>query len=312
VSSLVAQAEERASVWEGNVGVQDALMSAKIVGSAMTLTNGLQDGDWMDTLSGAMSTAMDTVAFVLDPIASMAGSVANFLLDYMPPLPQMLDSIAGSPPAVAAQAATWFNVADRVTSTSAGLRSSVDSALAGWIGVTADAYEAFTGFLAESIDGLSSVCQGIGSALSGASAIVELVRSIVRDVISDLVGKLISWAAQVAGTVGIGATWVVPQAIAAIALRVTKVTDWLKKLIGAIKRVCTEIQALNGILTEVVPVFKRIATRLDEIPILSVRGSTVLTAEFNPGINEITGWVNNARHQNDASAQRAEGDTDAP
>ena len=319
MNNLVATAETRVSLYDHNVGAGDAFKVAKIIGPGKMVKDSLSDlsnPDVLGAISGGVSAGMDVVGFVLDPIASMAGSAANFLLEYMPPLPQMLDAIAGNPAQVAAQAGTWYNVADRVSTTATDLRAAVDSALAGWEGLTADAYQAHSGFFAEALDGLSAMYEGIGKALSAASTIVAFVRSIVRDVISDLVGKLISWTAKVAFTAGIGAAWVVPEAVAAIGIRVSKVTGWLKRAVEQIRRVLTIVKEANGILKKAVPVFQRMSTRLKKIP-LAVSGRHRLNAPknitlddaFSPNISKVPGWENKAKDQYEKSAEQSEGDT---
>jgi len=323
MSTLVATAEARKDIWHGEVGSQDALNVAKIIGPARAMSASMGKGDWMGSLSGGLSAGVDAVDAAIDPIAALAGSVANFLLDYMPPLPQMLDAIAGNPLAVSAQARTWYNVADRVTTTEADFRASVESALAGWTGFTADAYRSFSGALAEAIEGLGTVCQGIGGALSGASAVVAFVRSIVRDVISDLVGKLISWASQIAFTVGVGATWVIPEATTAIGIRVAKVIEWTKKLVKAIHDLLLRIKGVVETLNTSIPVFKRIAHKLEEVPLPvpaklaarlpehlpeRLRSPGTLGDIMSPNISKTAAWANEAGKQYDESKPEAEGE----
>lgn len=266
MSNLVATAAERKSLGDGNVGVGDALGTLKIIGPGIALGKGLYEVDPLNAFGGGISLGADIASLAADPIASLAGSVASFLLTHMKPLQDMLDVIAGNPLAVAAQAATWNNVADRVSTTSDGLRSSVSSALAGWTGLTADAYQVFTGIFAEVIEGLSTICRGIGAALAGASAIVDFVRSIVKDIISDLVGKLISWAIQVAATACVGAAWVLPEAIVAISVRVAKVGDWLNQLRAAVTRLAKKASELTSILDQTHPRFESMKDSLKAVP----------------------------------------------
>jgi uncharacterized protein YukE len=249
----------------GGPALSEAYESLKIVGPAVDLISTGVSGEWaLDAgLGGAVGTVADVAEFVIDPIASMAASVAGFLLDYMPPLPDMLDSIAGDPAAVAAKATTWANIATRVTDSADDLDAAVRTALSGWSGPAATAYGTFTDVLSESLRAMSGMCAGVGGAMQGASAVVGFVRSIVRDVIADLVGKLISWASQVAATVGVGATWVVPQAVTAIGIRVERVRDWLTRLTQGIRQLMQLLSNANDALTRGVPALRRVADALD-------------------------------------------------
>ncbi|WP_454051106.1 WXG100 family type VII secretion target [Cellulomonas sp. Marseille-Q8402] len=265
---------------EGGPALSECYQSLKIIGPASHAFAPEADGGWAvaEGLSGGVGAVADIAEFVVDPIASMAASVAGFLLDYMPPLPDMLDSIAGDPAAVAAKAETWGNISTRVTDSADDLEAQVRTALSGWSGPAAEAYGVFGDVLGDSLRALSTMCASVGGAMQGASAVVGFVRAIVRDVIADLVGKLISWASQVAATVGVGATWVVPQAVTAIAIRVERVRDWLTRLTRAIRSLATATERANEALTRGVPALRRAATALESMPVVPGPGAPALDA----------------------------------
>jgi uncharacterized protein YukE len=258
VNTLVATAA-------GGPALSEAYESLKIIGPGVAGISTLTSGEFaLDVgIGGAFGFVADAAEFIIDPIASMASSVAGFLLDYMPPLPDMLDSIAGNPSAVEAKATTWANISSRVADSADELDAAVRQALTGWSGPAAAAYETFSQVLSESLRTMSGMCSGIGGAMQAASAVVGFVRAIVRDVIADLVGKLISWASQVALTAGVGASWVVPQAVSAIALRVERVRGWLQKLTSAAESYARVVSQANDALSRGVPALRRVADALD-------------------------------------------------
>jgi len=258
VNDLIAEAHGPA--WS------EAHQSLRIIGPASGFVSALSGGEWAlaEGIAGGVGMVADTAEFIVDPIASMAGSAAGFLLDYMPPLPQMLDALAGSPSAVAAQAQTWTNVSTRVASCAEEYSTNVARSLDGWQGPAATGYQAYADLYRQGLDVVASVTGGLGDAMQVASAVVGFVRSIVRDIIADLVGKLISWATQVITSVGIGTAWVVPQAVTAIALRVRRVQDWLERLTRGIRSACKLLDDLNARLMEVIPGLRRIADLLEK------------------------------------------------
>lgn len=282
MSDLVVEAADRP-------GLDQCWASLKVVGPAVSSAQAAADGDWasLQGLGGAFGAAMDVAEFAIDPIASMAASVAGFLLDYMPPLPDMLDSLAGDPRAVAAEAATWGNVANRVREVTTDLEAAVARALAGWQGPAAYAYDQFSAAFRTMLDTVGSICDGVGAAMTGASVVVGFVRGLVRDIIADLVGKLISWASQVAATVGVGATWVVPQAVTAIAIRVERVRDWLTRLTGAVQSLAEILNDVNRALTDGVPALRRLSTVLDRPLAPSFPGITA------PSLNSVVDTATN-------------------
>jgi uncharacterized protein YukE len=301
VNTLIATAE-------GGPALAECYESLKIIGPASNLFSQDASGGWAiaEGVAGGIGAAMDVAEFAIDPIASLGASVAGFLLDYMPPLPDMLDSIAGDPGAVEAKAATWQNVSGRVSDSADDLDAKVRSALAQWSGPAADAYSAFTDALAETLRTLSTMCAGVGGTLQAASAVVSFVRAIVRDVIADLVGKLISWASQVALTAGVGASWVVPQAVTAIGIRVAKVGDWLRRLTSAIRVVTDHFDTANKALVTGVPALRRIAQHLDGAVVAAARDG-VEAVTFRTVIESAAGTGGTLNKTFDAAIQASGG-----
>jgi hypothetical protein len=67
-----------------------------------------------------------------------------------------------------------------------------------------------------------------------ASEVVGAARSLVRDII-ELVGHMISWAAQVIFTLGVGLAWVVSEVVSAVAKTASRIADLTSRLIKALK-----------------------------------------------------------------------------
>lgn len=174
------------------------------------------DGDWATGVVALAGGGAELVGMVLDPIATLASSVAGFLLDYMPPLPQMLDALAGNPDLVEAIGDTWVNVAGEIEDAAADMDAAVSRVLSGWTGQSAQAYAVVAGAMIDTLYKAAHTYRCIGSGVQTASGIVEAVRGLTKEIIAELVGALISWAGQVAGTAGLGASWVIPQAVARI------------------------------------------------------------------------------------------------
>jgi hypothetical protein len=71
------------------------------------------------------------------------------------------------------------------------------------------------------------------------------VRGIVKQLISDLVGQLISAVVEIAATVGFGATIVVPQCLTKILKYARKAQEWSDGLTTAIKNLSTTVDKIN-------------------------------------------------------------------
>lgn len=258
MNDLIARAAETTT--------RDALEGTRILGPAIVVSKDIESFGWLQGLA-IPGAATDVAGFIVDPIASMASSAASFLMEHCDALSEALDSLAGSPAAVTAQAQTWFNVADRVTGTTTEYASRT-AALPTWQGPAATAYQEFASEYCALLEGAGALADGVGHSLSGASAVVGFVRTIVRETIADLVGKLISWVSQLAATAGLASPWVVARATETIAKYVTKVSDWIQSLFTSVKKLMEAVKFLNECLDDVLPVIGRIRTKIDT-PIFS-------------------------------------------
>ncbi len=251
--------------------LDECLSCASALRPAVGTIAGVGNGDFASKnglgglLGGSFSAGgfqVDAMSLMSDPIATLAGSCANFLMDHLPPLPQMLKALGGDPRSVQSRASAWTSTAERVETTAKDYLARVDTTLRGWTGPAADSYRKFASCLSESIDSLSRITAGIGKALSAVSGIVERIRAIVRNVIAELVGKLISWVAQALGTWGVGLSWVIPRAVAAIAQRVKKVKEWVTKLVTSVRDALQSIRTVTAALKAAGPALSRVSEML--------------------------------------------------
>src|SRR5699024_697260 len=98
------------------------------------------EGDWAGGLASMSSAYVGVAEWAIDPFGTLMSSAAAMLMDYMPPLPQLLDSVAGNPDLVEAIAQTWANVAERLFQEAEQLLAALETVLADWSGDAAEAY----------------------------------------------------------------------------------------------------------------------------------------------------------------------------
>ncbi|CAA9393398.1 MAG: hypothetical protein AVDCRST_MAG32-2489 [uncultured Nocardioides sp.] len=206
-------------------------------------------GDWALGVANVAGGCAELVAMIIDPIAALGSSVAGFLLDYMPPLPQMLDALAGNPALVEGIAGTWKNVGGGLDTAAGDLQAAMQKVMASWSGMAAEAYAGAVTLLVDIMYKMGGACRAIGQGLEVASEVVKAVRGFTKALISELVGQLISWAAQVAATAGLGATWVVPRATHRIWITVTDARQVADLLVQAIRHSDLLVTTLKEVLT---------------------------------------------------------------
>ncbi|MET0135043.1 MAG: DUF6531 domain-containing protein, partial [Kibdelosporangium sp.] len=184
---------------------------------------------------GSVGTALDALSMAMDPFGAILAAGVGWLMEHVGPLKEALDGLTGNADEIAAQAATWKNVATELGSIGQDLSAMAAADTASWTGVSGDAYRQRVADTAALIGTAQQGCDGASSGVKTAGEVVAAVRALVRDIIAELVGHMISWALQVLFTLGIGLTWVVPQVVNAVAKTASKIADLVRRLVQALK-----------------------------------------------------------------------------
>ncbi|MBZ2196506.1 WXG100 family type VII secretion target [Occultella gossypii] len=201
------------------------------VGPLRNYVGDLASGDWAGAVWNGALTVAAVASWAIDPFGTLLSSAAGFLMDYMPPLPMMLDALAGNPAMVEGISATWSNVAGRLSEVAAALETELAQLMARWTGPAALAYEAYMRTVITVIKAEGIAAVGIGAGMAIASVIVAIVREITKQIIADLVGRLIAYIIETGATLGVALPIVIGQAVTAITNTILLVTDWSGKLV---------------------------------------------------------------------------------
>lgn len=224
-----------------------------VIGPVGALLDPVKNGDPFSNISNVVSAVTDVAAVLVDPIAALASSVASFCLDYMPPLPELLDILVGDPGALAAISDTWTNIGHRIDQVQADVVSAIRDGMPDWSGPAAEAYKGMAGHFAEAAAGAKSGCDALAVGFQIAGATITLVQGIIKSLISDLVGQLISAAVEIAATLGIGAPGVVGQVVTKIAKYAARAQEWVQQLDGAVKVFRELVDNGNTVFKQAVP-----------------------------------------------------------
>lgn len=229
----------------GPVDTSTAFGGAGLLDSLSQLSSSLQSGDWVAGGLAGVGAALDTAAAVLDPLGSLIGAGLGWLMEHLEPLKGWLNDLTGDAGAVLGFAATWDNVAASMGGAADELSRVVTADLEAMSGASVVAYSAYANGLAVRMRAAGSSASAMGSALRTCSAVVQVVHDLVRDTLAQLVGSIISWAAELALTAGLATphvVWQVSTRVSSLATRVGRsVTDVitsarsLKNLLEAMK-----------------------------------------------------------------------------
>jgi uncharacterized protein YukE len=216
---------------------------------AAQVSAGIRDHSWVDGTLGTVGGSLDALGLVIDPLGSLVSWGASWLMEHVRPLRDALDQLAGNPGAVAAQAATWQNVATLTADAQAGLGPGP----ADWQGASGDAYRQRADGVAAQVQALSSAAHGISAAVEGAGLLVGLVRGLVRDLIAQFVATLAArlpqWLAEEGLTLGLATPAVVGQVAALVATWAEKIQRFIRALLTSLRNLMSRVGALGEILT---------------------------------------------------------------
>ncbi|AVT32901.1 MULTISPECIES: WXG100 family type VII secretion target [unclassified Plantactinospora] len=160
------------------------------------LHQSVNSGSWVDGLLAGGAFAMEAAATVIDPFSALLANGLGWAMEHFEPLREVLDKLTGIPDLVVAHAETWKNMAGALQTMAEDLYSSLASDLPDWGGSAAEAYQSKMANNVDGIGGLSVLAATMASATQAAGNLVQFTRDIVRDLICDLVARVIVWAAE--------------------------------------------------------------------------------------------------------------------
>jgi hypothetical protein len=230
-NSLIAPVESSREVWTGS-GLAEGVEG---------LVDAIKSEGWVDDVLAGVGLAVEVGASAIDPISALLANGLGWAMEYFDPLRQMLDELTGMPDVVAAHAATWNNMATELASMSADLKTELETGVSSWQGTAADTYVRMMGNNVEAIGGLGAISAAMAAATEGAGGLVQMTREIVRDLIADLVARVIVWAAEAIFVVTIPV--IAAQIVAAVVKWVGRILQYTTGLIDSLTNLS---KLLNG------------------------------------------------------------------
>ena len=223
-----------------------------LVEDAARVSADIHDHRWVDATLGGVGAGLDVLGLAIDPLGSLAAWGVSWLIEHVRPLTEALDQLAGYPDAVAAQAATWTNVAMSTAAAGRLYAGAITDETAGWRGDSGDAYRRHAGTQVTLLRGISDSAHGIASAVEGAGLLVSLVRGIVRDLLAQFVATLAArlpqWLAEEGLTLGLGTPAVIGQVAALVAKWAAKIRQFVRGLLDSLRRLTSMVAELGRIL----------------------------------------------------------------
>ncbi|MBB4686185.1 hypothetical protein [Amycolatopsis jiangsuensis] len=220
---------------------------------------GIKSGDWVETGLGVAAAGLDVVSAAFDPIGYVAGQLASWMMEHLEPLRKALHGLTGEPNMVKGYAASWENISTEMGKVSQEYLKQAEQDTSSWTGGAAAKYRSHAHHVANLAQATAGAADSIKTAAEMASELVAGVRTMVRDVISSLVGYLVSLVAEEACSLGLATPVVVAQGVSEIGRAAAKVANFLIKLGRSISKLAPLLIALRDVLDGVYKEFRVLA-----------------------------------------------------
>jgi uncharacterized protein YukE len=227
--SLIAPVESTRHAWTGAI-LPDAIQG---------LVDAIRSEGWVDDALAGAGLGLEVAGTYIDPFSALLANGLGWAMEYFQPLRQILDSLLGMPDVVNSHAATWDRMAAELQRMAEDLRGHLSRDVPDWQGVSATDYQDLMVNNVEALGGLAGASTAMAAATSGAGNLVMFTRDLVRDLIADLVSRVIVWALEALTVIAIPV--VAAQIIAAV-------VKWTGRVLMYTSALITSLTNLNKLL----------------------------------------------------------------
>jgi len=227
------------------------LTGAGIFDSTASLAKAIEDRDWVDGVLSGVALGFDVAATVSDPLGSLFAAGIGWLIDHLEPIKGWFDDLAGNPEGVKAHAGTMLNVSAYLAEIKYELESGAEAKIGQMKGKDVEAYRRRVAEQAQALSVLSGSARGISVGLEGAAMLVGFVHALLRDALSQIVGAILSYLAELAITLGLATPLVIEQATTRVSALAAEVVPKVKGLKNSVTDLGSLQSALRDILNDI-------------------------------------------------------------
>ena len=299
--SLVADRKDSTSFWSGTGLGEDISDLSESIGK----------GSWVQGTLAGVGTAADAVSLVFNPVASAVGWVAGWIIEHIPPLPEMLEKLTGDADAVRAGSQTWSNISTHLNEQAESLRTTINRDMADQVGQAADAWRSQGRGLASALESMGGLAKGVSTGLSVAGVVVQIVHDMVRDAIAEAIGMFSQSVLEEVFSLGLATPAVAAQISTWVTSKVSTITHRVKDLIYSFEALSKLFRKISPLASKI----KSLLNKLDEIPtdaghragrwINEHTGRTSHTASTTTSAAHTAGTAGTASHAGTDSASHA-------
>ncbi|MCU1682888.1 MAG: hypothetical protein JWQ81_3627 [Amycolatopsis sp.] len=197
------------------------------------------------------SGVLDTVAFVLDPLAKLISAGLGWLIEHVRFLRWPLDQVAGNPDQIKVIATQLHTIGENLRNAATDLDSALKADLPTWKGQAADQFTAAMNGHKTHIDDSGHAVDVAGYVVETTMALIAAVRALFRDIITTILGDIISTMLIALATAPLtfGASIVagVAEVITVVSVQVASMLAKLAKALGLAGRSAGRLHDLGDL-----------------------------------------------------------------
>jgi hypothetical protein len=204
-----------------------AFKGAGMLQDAVDLGAKVRAGDWTEGLASLASAAYETREFVADPIAKLASMGLGWVIEYFGPVTGLLDSLTGDQQRLEVMVENWSGIADELHGAAQDLHDHNTKDAAGWTGPAVGQYRLFCADRVDLYHSAGATARATADNVGCCASVLSVIREIVRGLLTDAVGKVISIGCRYPPPATPAAAGEISQTVVGLG---TKIQQWLDKL----------------------------------------------------------------------------------
>lgn len=203
------------------------LEGAGMAKDAADLMTKVASGDWTEGLVSLASLAYETKDLLADPVAKLTSMGLGWLIEFFGPLHWLLDKLTGDQEQLNLIIETWSGIAGELAAAADDLHTRYTTDSAHWTGPAVAQYRLFCADQVELYRAASATAQSVADNARMSGTALTVVRELVRGLVTDAVGKIISIVSRYVPPTTPAAA---PEIASVIADTSNQAVQWVRKL----------------------------------------------------------------------------------
>ncbi len=171
--------------------VDNALEGAGAVQDVFGGAEKLLNGDWTEGLLSLAGAVPDIVEVIKNPLETLMSWGFGWIIEHVDFLKEPLDWVSGDQDALDLEVQKWLEVGKYVKTTAETLTDEVQKNCMEWSGAAADAYRAYVQKQLNGYREIVRLAELAGNIINICKTVLSVVRTIIRDLITDTLAKIV-------------------------------------------------------------------------------------------------------------------------